>query len=220
MTTAATERSLPLHSSPKHVSVSPSRRQLKIIVFILIFLTLIIFVSSHFHPIYVEKIPLPSSRLSIPSPPVGNVSDVYTPDPSHPLSSLGPEADQVYKLGSLSPTFYRESLETFIGETFPLRFHSQLKLQLNQYLDDSSTTLPKIPKIIWQTYDIYPETFEVRSWQSENPGYDYRFMKDDDVEDWIKHNFKGSRIEKLWNMLPHFILASFLIYCILFLSLM
>lgn len=216
MPATTAERILPSFSTSKHVSVSPSRRQLRIGVFILVFIALIVFASSHFRPIHVEKIPLPSTYLSRPE---GNVSDMYTPDPLHPLSTLGPKADQVYKLGSLSPTFYRESLGSFISEAFPLSLQSQLNFQLNQYLDDPSKNLPKIPKIIWQTFDIYPETSDVRSWQSQNQGYDYRFLKDDDADEWVKRNLKGSRIEELWNKLPHFILKSDLLrYLLLYIE--
>lgn len=191
---------LPLHSTPKHPAIV-SRRQLKIIgsasvCLVLLLLTL----SSYTRPIYFQRVPLPTELVDATSKP-------HSPDPSRPLSSLGPEADQVYKLGSLSSTYYRTSLEAFIDEAFPSHLRSRLNQQLHEYLDDDSTAPPERPKIIWQTYGTYPETPEVRSWQTENPEYDYRFLDDKDIEAWITRNFNGSPIAKMWTMLPHIILV-------------
>ncbi|GJJ09598.1 hypothetical protein Clacol_003821 [Clathrus columnatus] len=208
------DHTLPLHfSAPKHVAVPPfARRHRKLIFFtsILFFLTLLA-LSSYTRPIYSRKFPFSTSHPPAIS---HNSSEYYSFEPPSPLSSLGTEADRAYKFGSFSPVDYRASLEGFIEEAFPSRLRSRLKEQLHQYLDsdESPTTLPERPNIIWQTYDVYPESPEVRSWQSENPNYDYRFLYDDDVEAWVKRNFKGSLIEKMWNTLPHIILVKGGIY--------
>lgn len=133
------------------------------------------------------------------------------PDPTVALSSLGLEAEKVYHLGSLSLPDYNSSLQAFIDTAFPSALKPQLSKQLHRFLDfESSDPLPERPKVIWQTNDIRPDTKLTQSWSRLNPDNDYRFLYDDDAEEWIKRHFKNSLIEWTWNFLPHAVLVSYL----------
>jgi len=125
------------------------------------------------------------------------------------LTSLGLEADQSYKLGSINPQYYQASLEGFIDAAFPKSLKSTLKKQLSRYLTITSPQkLPKRPQTIWQTNDVYPINSKTQSWDRLNKGHRIRFMNDEDADEWVRKIFKGSAIEWTWDHLPHIVMVS------------
>lgn len=199
---AVTQELLPLDSSPKFLQLLPTnsvrRRRLIVVVFLVLGVVYLLFRGLRS---YVRQ-NTPQDVLLLPD--VG-------PRPTVALSPLGLEADDAYHLGSLSLTDYTHALQAFIDTAFPPRLKGQLSKQLHRFLDlESADPLPERPKIIWQTNDILPVDRAVQSWQELNPDYEYRFLHDEDSEEWVQQNFKGSVIEWTWNKLPHPVMVSIL----------
>ncbi|KAF8528075.1 nucleotide-diphospho-sugar transferase [Hysterangium stoloniferum] len=135
-----------------------------------------------------------------------------------PLSLLGLEADQAYHLGSLSPSVYQRTLQTFIDTaSLPSRLKTRLSNDLHQFLAfGSSGPLLGPPKNIWQTNDVRPLNSETMSWETLNPDRKFRFLNDEDAEEWVRRTFTDSLVEQVWNALPHVIMKSdFLRYLLL-----
>ncbi|KIJ45767.1 glycosyltransferase family 32 protein [Sphaerobolus stellatus SS14] len=134
-----------------------------------------------------------------------------------PLSNLGLDADNSYKIGSTSLPYYEASLEGFIDTAFPAGLKLRLMKQLELYLStDPNTKLPARPKTIYQTNDVQTDSKNTRSWRALNDGYNYRFMNDDEADEWVRKKFGGSDIEWTWDHLPHIVMKTdFLRYLLL-----
>ena len=194
-----TQDVLPVYSSPKHLLPTSSVRRRRLVAALFLFAGLVYLLFGKFRVrLVVEEDTTPVPLLPDPDP-----------RPTVVLSPLGIEAEEAYHLGSLSLPDYNSSLQAFIDTAFPSPLKARLSGQLHRFLDlESSEPLPELPKIIWQTNDIQPVKWDVESWRHYNPDYEYRFLHDDDAEEWVRKNFKDSAIEWTWNNLPHAVMVS------------
>ncbi|KAF8306361.1 hypothetical protein DL93DRAFT_2172122 [Clavulina sp. PMI_390] len=135
-------------------------------------------------------------------------SSVGDGDEHQPLSELGFDADESFRLGTLSKPEYRAELEDFVNTGFPAKYKTDALDSLERTLGDSGadTKFPSIPHKIWQTAkNENPNTFH--NWQDQ-VGFDYTFMNDADSDAWMKKNFDGSKILWTWQHLPSGILQA------------
>jgi mannosyltransferase OCH1-like enzyme len=197
MDTVADE-TLPVCSASKPLQLLPSSsvRRRRLIVALALFAGLVYIVSGRL-TLFVQQ----------PTPVLIPLDDDALPTAA--LSSLGLEAEEVYHLGSLSLPSYKSSLQAFIDAAFPSSLKARLSSQLDRFLDfESSDPFPERPKLIWQTNDVLPPKPWPKTWPGSNPDHEYHFLYDDDAEEWVRRNFKGSAIEWTWDFLPHAVLVS------------
>lgn len=191
---------LPVPTTASHYHKTGStRRRLVLLLCSVAFITYI----------YISVIPPPQRRQRI------NLSELdrlltSEPEPQKPqaLSSLGPEADRTYQLGSLDGDEYHAQLRDFLASSMPDAYRERAIVNLDAYFDSAvDATHPPIPPRIWQTHPTSNDE-GFRIWRVQN-GYDYQFLNDKDADKWVQTRFAGSQIGWLWEHLDLGILVRY-----------
>ncbi|KAM0749756.1 hypothetical protein T439DRAFT_326636 [Meredithblackwellia eburnea MCA 4105] len=132
------------------------------------------------------------------APPKPVVEEVYKP-----LTELGKEADDVYKVGDIDRGRYKAELEAFIRTHFPPRDwdekdpHSLLN-DMRRYFPEpakrfNERLLPPIPEKLFQTAPTEDEHLkkqqETNSFTAWHPGLNITFHDDDVANSWVLQRF-------------------------------
>ncbi|OWT37939.1 alpha 1,6-mannosyltransferase [Cryptococcus neoformans Bt1] len=137
------------------------------------------------------------------------------------LSVLGHFADDVYKYGPDTIGEYRKHLRAFINAGWPKEFKEVLTKGLDRFTRSGEGPVDgeegywdwDREKYVWQTdKDLrHAESEEVASWKDwrmDFEGWKWDLLTDDDANKWVKKNLEGTKIQEVWDNLPHGILRA------------